>query len=182
MNFDIKISEDNCMYPKIIVNQFENEIDQFEFTFPFPDFAYVAVLKSPKMKKLELPIIDNKLIISNKITSIAGEWSLIIAGTKEDALFVSDEIKFLCDKNFLNMKTTQEVDENIELLYSEIEETLQKLDDTGLDDISSVVQELEEINKKIDEIPKNDYTEDLQEIKGFLVGADNIANTILGGV
>lgn len=163
MIFNITVNENkNVAYEKIIVNQYENEIDQFEFVLPFENFSYVAVFKSPKMKKLELPIIDNKIVIGNSITSIAGDWTLIVVGKKDDIVFVSDEIPFIVDKNYLNMKNMQEIDENIELLYAELQETLNKLNDTGLNEISSLVDELKTINEKLDDTQLSDTVSDVQ--------------------
>lgn len=74
MIFNIKVNEDKTVeYSEIIVNQYENEIDQLEFVLPFADFSYVGVFKSPNNKKLEIPVIDNKIIIDKNITSIAGQ-------------------------------------------------------------------------------------------------------------
>lgn len=157
MIFNITVNENkNVVYEKIIVSQYENEIDQFEFTLPFDDFSWVGVFKSPKMKKLELPIIDNKIVIGNSITSIAGDWTLIVVGKKDDIVFVSYEVPFIVDKNYLNMKSMQETDENISLLYAEMQETLNKLNDTGLNEISALVEELKTINEKLDDTQLSD--------------------------
>lgn len=163
MIFNIKVNEDKTVeYSEIIVNQYENEIDQLEFVLPFADFSYVGVFKSPNNKKLEIPVIDNKIIIDKNITSIAGQWSLIIVGIKDETKFISNQILLKSCRNYLALDSMQETDANISLLYSEIQETLQKLNDTGIDEISSLVSELKAINEKLDDTQLSDAVSDVQ--------------------
>lgn len=197
MIFNIKVNEDKTVeHSEIIVNQFENEIDQLEFVLPFSDFSYVSVLKSPSNKKLEIPIVNNKLIIDKSITSTPGEWKMIVVGTKDSKCFVSNQILLKSCRNFLALSSVQEIDKNIELLYAELEETLRILKDKGLEEISSLVEmsetlnslqlnvegiygDLRDLSDKVDKIPTNDYTSDLGEIKGLLTDANSIADAIL---
>lgn len=163
MIFNIKVNEDKTVeYSEIIVNQFENEIDQLEFVLPFLDFSYVGVFKSPNNKKLEIPVIDNKIIIDKNITSIAGQWSLIIVGIKDETKFISNQILLKSCRNYLALESMQETDANIKLLYAEIQETLNKLNDTGIEEISSIVSELEAINQKLDNTQLSDAVQDVQ--------------------
>ncbi len=163
MIFNIEIDKNKkVLQDEIVVNQFENEIDELHFKLPFEDFSYVAVFKSPKDEKLELPIIDNIILIDKRITSIAGNWKLIITGTKDETVFVSNIIELRSAGNYLNYPTMQETDANIELLYAEIQDTLQKLNDTGLNEISSLVKELEAINQKLDNTQLSDAVSDVQ--------------------
>lgn len=157
MIFNIEIDKNKkVLQDEIVVNQYENEIDELHFKLPFSDFSYVAVFKSPKDEKLELPIIDNIILIDKRITSIAGNWKLIITGTKDETVFVSNTIELRSAGNYLNYPTMQETDANIELLYTEIQETLQKLNDTGIEEISSLVDELKAINEKLDDTQLSD--------------------------
>lgn len=163
MIFNIKVNEDKTVeYSEIIVNQYENEIDQLEFVLPFADFSYVGVFKSPNNKKLEIPVIDSKIIIDKNITSIAGQWSLIIVGIKDETKFISNQILLKSCRNYLALESMQEIDANIELLYSEIQETLNKLNDTGIEEISSLVNELETINEKLDDTQLSEAVSDVQ--------------------
>lgn len=152
MIFNIKVNENKTVeYDEIVVNQYENKIDYLEFVLPFEDCSYLGVFKSPNNKKLEIPIVDNRIIIDKKITSISGTWNLIVVANKDDTTFISNPILLNSCRNYLNLKLMQELDTNISLLYSEIQDTLQKLNDTGLNEISSVVSELQEINNKLDD-------------------------------
>lgn len=152
MIFNIKVNENKTVeYENIEVNQFENEIDVLEFVLPFEDFSYVGVFKSPSNKKLEIPVIENKIVIDKNITSIPGQWSLIIVGTNEETVFVSNPILLKSCRNYLALENMQELDKNIDLLYSEIQETLNKLNNTGINEISSLVDELKTINEKLDD-------------------------------
>lgn len=163
MIFNIEIDKNKkVLQDEIVVNQFENEIDELHFKLPFEDFSYVAVFKSPNDKKLELPIVENKIIIDKNITAIPGQWSLIVVGQKDETVFVSNTIELRSCRNFLNMKNMQETDANIELLYAEIQETLNKLNDTGIEEISSLVKELEAINQKLDNTQLSDAVSDVQ--------------------
>lgn len=163
MIFNIEIDKNKkVLQDEIVVNQYENEIDELHFKLPFSDFSYVAVFKSPKDEKLELPIVDNIIIIDKRITSIAGTWKLIVTGTKDETLFVSNTIELRSAGNYLNYPTMQETDANIELLYSEIQETLNKLNDTGIEEISSLVKELELINEKLDDTQLSNAVSDVQ--------------------
>lgn len=152
MIFNIEIDKNKkVLQDEIVVNQYENEIDELHFKLPFEDFSYVAVFKSPNDKKLEFPIVKNKIVIDKSITSIPGQWNLIVVGQKDETVFVSNTIELRSCRNFLNMKNMQETDANIELLYAEIQETLNKLNDTGIEEISSLVDELKTINEKLDD-------------------------------
>lgn len=176
MIFNIEIDKNKkVLQDEIVVNQYENEIDELHFKLPFEDFSYVAVFKSPNDKKLEFPIVKNKIVIDKSITSIPGQWNLIVVGQKDETVFVSNTIELRSCRNYLNMKNMQETDANIELLYAEIQETLQKLNNTGIEEISSLVDELKTINEKLDSTQLSDSVSDVQN-------KSNIAISKLDGI
>lgn len=159
MIYNITINEDKTVEidKEIVVNQYENEIDELVFKLPFSDFGYVGVFKSPLNTKLELPIVDNKITIGSEITSYPGTWSLIIVGKKDETIFISNFIELKSCRNHLSLKNTQEIDKNIELLYLELQETLNKLENVDLDNVASLGDDLEEIKQNIKGL--SDYLE-----------------------
>jgi hypothetical protein len=167
MIYNITINEDKTVEidKEIVVNQYENEIDELVFKLPFLDFGYVGVFKSPLNTKLELPIVDNKITIGSEITSYPGTWSLIIVGKKDETIFISNFIELKSCRNHLSLKNTQEIDKNIELLYLELQETLNKLENVDLDDVSNLGDSLEEIKELI-----KSECHDLQQFVGGCFG------------
>lgn len=151
MIYNITINEDKTVIVDrdIIVNQFENEIDELFFELPFDDFSYVGVFKTPMNTKLELPIIDNKIVIGSDITSLPGTWSLIVVGSKDDIVFVSNPLALKSCRNHLSLQTMQEMDSNIEVLYLELQEKMKTLDTLDLDNLDT---DLEEIKTNINSI------------------------------
>ena len=152
MIYNITIQENKTIQSDndILLNQFENEIDELHFTFPFEDFGWVGVFKSPSNSKLEIPIIDNKIIIDKTISSQSGIWELILVGKKDEIVFISNIIQIKSNRNHLNLKTIQEQDINIKNLYLEIQDTLKKLNTTGISEISDLLTEINEIKEKVD--------------------------------
>lgn len=164
MIFNIEVDKNKkVLQDEIVVNQYENEIDELHFKLPFDDFEYLGVFKSPKDEKLELPVNDNVIVIDKNITSIAGNWSLIVTGKKDETIFVSNTIELRSCKNYLNYPTMQKVDANIEFLYSEIQETLHKLNETGIEEISSLLEELKTINQKLDNTQLSDAVSEVAD-------------------
>ena len=151
MTYNITINEDKTIVcdKDIIVNQFENEIDELVFELPFDDFSYIVVFKTPLNTKLELPIIDNKIVIGSDITSLPGTWSLIIVGQKDEIVFVSNPLALKSCRNHLNLQTIQEIDSNIETLYLELQEKMKVLDTLDLDNLDTDLEEIKTITNNI---------------------------------
>lgn len=151
MIYNITINEDKTVIVDrdIIVNQFENEIDELFFELPFDDFSYVGVFKTPLNTKLELPIIDNKIVIGSDITSLPGTWSLIIVGQKDEVVFVSNPLAIKSCRNHLNLQTMQEMDANVEVLYLELLEKMKTLDTLDLDNLDTDLEEIKTITNNI---------------------------------
>ena len=151
MTYNITINEDKTIVcdKDIIVNQFENEIDELVFELPFDDFSYIAVFKTPLNTKLELPIVDNKIVIGSDITSLPGVWSLIIVGQKDEVVFVSNTLALKSCRNHLSLQTMQEIDSNIEALYLELQEKMKTLDTLDLDNLDTDLEEIKTITNNI---------------------------------
>lgn len=164
MTFNIKVNSDKTVvYDEIICNQFENEIDELVFDLPFDDYSYVCKFRG-QGSIIEFPLVD-KLFITNSISNKSGKWELIVIGKKDDKVFVSNTINFVVGRNFANLLTTEDMDENIKTLYLQLEDILKKLDDTKIEEIDSVVEELKKIEYKIDNIDVNvDYAKECYQL------------------
>lgn len=169
MVYTISIFEDKTIKcdKNIHINYKENEIDEILFDLPtfLNDFTKICVLYTPNRKKIELPINDNKIIVSSDITTRFGDWKLCLVATNGEKIFISDELLFKVDKTYIDSSVAEEIDANLELLILELENTLSKLDDTKIEEIGSVVEELKEIKEAISNINVDvDFSVVLDEI------------------
>lgn len=182
MLYNISIYEDKSIKSdkEIHINYKENEIDEIFFSLPsfLNDFVKVCVLYTPTRKKIELPLIDSKILISSSITSQIGDWKLCIVATDGTKIFISDELSFKVNKTYIDSANSEKIDENLELLILELENTLSKLNDTKINEIGSVIEELNKIENKLDNVDVT-ATVDLSEVLNAISIVKNMLNSII---
>ena len=155
--YNITVTENKDIFcdEAIVVNQMENGTTSFSFTIPTfcHDCGNIAVLETPDNQKKTYPIIKNEIIIDSFVSSRIGTWKLLFYSLNDDDVFVSNILKFKVFNNYLNKEeTTEETSEQIKETYAKIQELLNKLNDTKLNEINNVLTSLEEIKEAINNI------------------------------
>ena len=185
-NYNILVNIDKSIKcdEEIHINFLENKITTLTFQIPdeLAGFSNLCILETPNRTKKTIPIENNILIISNNISYTSGEYNLIFYSFKDDIVFVSDKLSFNVNKNYLNNTEDDKIDENVELLYTKIEETLRKLNDTGLDEISDLLTEINEIKEKVDNtevLNKLNTTQNM--LQSLITMTNGMISQVLGG-